>query len=420
MRETSATDRQMAGAMRSLLKQTAAAISKPKITARTVDEPEPEPAAPAGAAPSCWGTNPRGDPGGTLLAGACEGVDLDTAAEEAGAVAAASDVVSSTGAPDGSAPGDGRVAAGAKVQPATSRAGRVGAPPSAGSDAGVWECEVLSVTGAATGVSPAGVTYVGGGGEDCVVGAGSTAAGGVLLWPDSTDPVGGVVVDPAGGVTAGTGAGGGGVVESAGGVVVEPGGVGVVIVGVGVVIVGVGAGVESPVDAGGGSTVGVGGGSTVGVVVVVGVGVAESTVEPVDSTVGVTDDVVESTVELVPVSTVGVVEPSGATGSVVASNVEVGAVASPVGGGMVDVSGAVTASVAPSTVASALGTGAVAPSRTSADAEGTTDASQTRASTTKATANRREAFRSSWWRLLSILLPVVLGKCGTFCPDIRA
>jgi hypothetical protein len=69
-------------------------------------------------------------------------VDLGTASGEAPAVAAASDVVSSTGAADGSAPGDGSVAAGAKVQPATSRAGRVGAPPSAGSDAGVWEREV--------------------------------------------------------------------------------------------------------------------------------------------------------------------------------------------------------------------------------------------------------------------------------------
>ncbi len=153
MRETSATDRQMAGAMRSLLKQRAAAISKPKITARTVEEPEPEAAAPAGAAPSCWGTKPRVGPGGRSLAGACECVDRDAAAGEAPAVTGASGVVSSAAAgADSSAPGDGSVAAGAKVQRATSRAGPAEAPPVAGSDAGAWEGEVSWITGAGTAV----------------------------------------------------------------------------------------------------------------------------------------------------------------------------------------------------------------------------------------------------------------------------
>src|SRR5690242_14270176 len=60
VRETSATDRQMAGAMRSLLKQTAAAVSKPMRTATTAEAPDPEEAAPAGAAPRPSGTKPRG------------------------------------------------------------------------------------------------------------------------------------------------------------------------------------------------------------------------------------------------------------------------------------------------------------------------------------------------------------------------
>lgn len=138
--ETSATDRQSDGGMRSLLKQTAAAVRKPMSTAKSAEDPAPAPAAPAGAPPGCSGIKPRGARGGTSLEGASARCDDFVAA--AGAVPATPGAIRAAiwrTAPEGSAPGDGRVDTGADAQPATSRAGRVGVPPSAGVRAEVRE-----------------------------------------------------------------------------------------------------------------------------------------------------------------------------------------------------------------------------------------------------------------------------------------